>query len=130
MFCKSCGAPINQGEAFCTACGTPVEQQPAYTAPVCNTAPVSVPAPDNTTLVYGILSLALGGIFGIIFGAMAKSKCAAYLAQGGTLEGTAKVGYILGKVGFILGIVSTIVLSIYLLIYFVAIGSLIGIAYY
>ncbi|MBE6956577.1 MAG: zinc-ribbon domain-containing protein [Ruminococcaceae bacterium] len=143
MFCKSCGAPINQGETFCPACGTPVaaEQQPAYnTTPSYNAAPsydtnsfgtsfgapAYTPAPDNSILTFGILSLVFGSILGIIFGAIAGSKAKKYVAAGGVLSGGPKVGSILGKIGLILGIISSVVIAIYLVVYIVAIISLMG----
>lgn len=46
MFCTSCGAPVNEGNAFCTACGRPVAAQAAP-------SPVSQPvAPSPAQPVY------------------------------------------------------------------------------
>lgn len=67
-------------------------------------------------LVFGILSLVLETIPGIILGAIGRKKGNEYIAQGGTLTGAAKVGYILSKVGFILGIIGTIFLVIYIIL--------------
>ncbi len=75
------------------------------------------------TLVFGILSLVLGPILAIIFGALGKKKGNEFIAQGGTLTGASKVGYILSKVGFILGIISTIILVIYIIVFVVILGN-------
>ena len=68
------------------------------------------------TLVFGILGLILGSIFGIIFGAIGKKKANEFIAQGGTLAGASKVGFILSKVGVILGIISTIFIVLYIIL--------------
>jgi hypothetical protein len=70
------------------------------------------------TLVFGILSLVFSVILGIIFGAIGRKKGKAYIAQGGTLTGASKVGFILSKVGLILSIIATI---------FFVIGIILGI---
>ena len=67
-------------------------------------------------LVFGILSLVLEWIPGIILGAIGRKKGNEYIAQGGTLTGAAKVGYILSKVGLILGIIGTIFVVIYIIL--------------
>ena len=73
-------------------------------------------APQPNILVFGILSLVLGPILAIIFGAIGRKKGKAYIAQGGTLTGASKVGFILSKVGLILGIISTVFLVIYIIL--------------
>ena len=66
-------------------------------------------APQPNLLVFGILSLVFTSIVGIILGAIGRKKGKAYIAQGGTLTGASKVGYILSLVGLILGIVVTVI---------------------
>ena len=68
--------------------------------------------PQPNTLVFGILGLALGAIFGIIFGAIGRSKGNAFVQQGGTLTGASKVGYILSKVALIRGIITTALVTL------------------
>ena len=67
-------------------------------------------------LVFGILSLVLGPLFAIIFGSIGRKKGKAFIAQGGTLTGASKVGFILSKVGLILGIIGMIFLVIYIVL--------------
>lgn len=80
------------------------------------------PAPQPNTLVWGILSLAIFCFIGWIFGIIGRKKGNAYIAQGGTLTGASKVGYILSLVGIIVSIIVTIIL----IIYFVFVGATIG----
>ncbi len=68
------------------------------------------------TLTFGILSLVFSAVLGIIFGAIGKKKGNEFIAQGGTLTGASKVGYILSKVGFILSIISTIFFVLYIIL--------------
>ena len=75
------------------------------------------------TLVFGILSLALGPILAIIFGAIGKKKAKEFVAQGGELVGASKVGFILSKIGFILGIIGTIFLVIYIILIAAGVAS-------
>ena len=83
-----------------------------YAQPAYNTM---VPAQPNL-LVFGILSLVLGSIVGIILGSIGRKKGKAYIAQGGQLTGASKVGFILSKVGVILGIISTVFLVIWIIL--------------
>lgn len=109
MYCIHCGKELSEGERFCCGCGTP------------NTA-VSAPAvkkemPDATLiLVFGIISVAVGMVVGIVFGSIAMHMVQDRLMQGYTLYGKAKVGSILGKVGFIVGIVSTVLLTVLIIL--------------
>ena len=59
-------------------------------------------------------------ILGIIFGAIGRKKGKEFIAQGGELAGSSKVGFILSKVGLILGIIATIVIAIYLIVFIAA----------
>ena len=87
-------------------------------------APAPVQQQPNL-LVFGILSLALGGIVGIILGSIGRKKGNQYIFQGGNLTGQAKVGYILSKAGIIVSIISLVVIVIYII---VAAGLGIGIS--
>ena len=67
-------------------------------------------------LVFGILSLVLGPLFAIIFGSIGRKKGKAFVAEGGTLTGASKVGFILSKVGLILGIIGMVFVVIYIVL--------------
>ena len=136
MFCPNCGTNVPEGANACPNCGTflnaarPAPEAPVYQAPpVYNAAPVNtVPYNNTPILVFGILAIAFACTFylsflGIVFGAIAKSKVNAYLAQGYPLVGKPKVGSILGKIGLILGIVLTAIFVIWLIVVIIAASS-------
>ncbi len=140
MFCKNCGAQLPDGSAFCGSCGTalnaqqaaPAYEEPVYNAQSYNQAPVYNNAPvssvdEKSLMIKGILALALSefGIPGIVLGSMAKKMAAQFMAEnGGQIYGKAKVGSILGKIGFGLGIGMTIFWGVYILIYVILLGAL------
>lgn len=136
MICPNCSKNISDGFKCCPYCGTRVvpsdvtlmstvntpASQPVYQPPVSNIPTPSAEAASYATsaLVFGILSLALGWVFGIIFGIIAKSRANMFLSLEGSLYGKAKVGRILGKVGFILGIITSVIIFIYIIIFIIA----------
>ena len=143
QFCTKCGGSIPEGSAFCPNCGEPVAQaapqqpqyqqsvyqqpQPQYQQPVYQQPAyqqtANVGAQPNL-LVFGILSLVIPFIVGIILGAVGRSKGKAYIAQGGQLTGASKVGFILCKVGLILSIIFTVIMVIYMIAAGVGIATL------
>ena len=128
MFCKYCGAPLDNDAAFCTGCGAGVGEssrpaaQPAPAAPSYNLAG---PTPTKV-MVFGIIGLALcgTGIPGIILSAIALRLANAFIRANGSVFGQAKVGRILGKVGLILGIVMTVFWAIYLIVVIATIAKM------
>lgn len=74
------------------------------------------PAEDNSTklLIFGILSVALSGIVGIVFAILAKKEATKYEQSFGPATGKAKVGKILGTVGLILSIVTIVIWFAYI----------------
>lgn len=68
--------------------------------------------PQPNTLTFGIVGLILGSLFGIILGAIGKKKGNEYIAQGGTLTGASKVGFILSKLALIFGIITLVCYAI------------------
>ena len=125
MFCKYCGAQIDNDSAFCTSCGAGVggtasaPVQPAQPA-----APSYNPAGPSPTkvMVFGIIGLALSscGLPGLILSAIALRLAGDYMRLNGGLYGQAKVGRILGKVGYIVGIVMTVIWALYIIILILA----------
>ena len=101
---------------------TPQPYQQPYQQPY--TAPAGAQQPN--LLVFGILSLCFTFIVGIILAAIGRKKGNAFIAQGGTLTGASKVGYILCKVGLIVSIIATI----FIIIYIIAIAAIGGSYYY
>jgi hypothetical protein len=81
-------------------------------------------------LKWGILSLAFAisclSLLGFIFSFTAKRKSAEFLNYFGVLEGRARVGHILGRVGFGVGLGYTIFFVIYFAIIIFAMVLSIG----
>ena len=89
--------------------------------------PAVPPVNGTPVLVWGILSLAIGWIPGIIFAIICKKKAAEITDQGIELTGTAKVGALLGKIGFWVSIATTVLVAIYWFLAFV-LGIIAGIS--
>ena len=117
MFCRNCGRQLDEGENFCPACGTMnATETPAPTAgieyAVNDTAAVNDYLKDEMagqTFKWGLMSLIFSGtvclsLLGFIFSFIAKGKAMAYQNVFGELQGRAKAGRILGKIGFGLGL--------------------------
>lgn len=90
----------------------PQYQQPVYTQPMTPVGDPQERALAKSILTFGILSIAFACSFyfafmSIIFGAINIGKVKQYGASY-PIAGKAKVGNILGKVGFVLGIVFTV----------------------
>ena len=125
MFCKNCGRQLDEGENVCPVCGTVNGGETAATAPTLEYGYNAVNEANEQmksemggqALKWGILSLAFSAsgclsLLGFIFSFIAKSKALAYEQTFGVLEGKARVGRILGKVGFGLGLGLTIYIGI------------------
>jgi hypothetical protein len=131
MFCKNCGRQLDEGETLCPACGTVNATEATDTAATAEYGydTVNEQLKDEmagTALKWGIISLAFAAsgclsLLGFIFSFIAKSKALAYEQAFGVLEGRAKVGRILGKVGFGLGLGLTIYMA-----FAVMLGVIIG----
>ena len=105
----------------------PVYQQETFQqAPTFNAAPVA-PVDAGSLMIKGILAIALCGfgIPGIILGSMAKKLAAQFMAaNGGQIFGKAKIGSILGRIGFGFGIGLTIFWAFYFIIIVGILGAL------
>ena len=133
MFCKNCGRQLDEGENICPACGT-VNASETTATPNAGIE-YAVDAVDlanerlkdemaGAALKWGIISLAFSAsgclsLLGFIFSFFAKSRALAYRNVFGVLEGKAKVGRILGKVGFGLGLGMTIYIGVIIVIAFI-----------
>ena len=133
MFCKNCGRQLDEGENICPACGT-VNASETTATPNAGIE-YAVDAVDlanerlkdemaGEALKWGIISLAFAAsgclsLLGFIFSFIAKSRALAYRNVFGVLEGKAKVGRILGKVGFGLGLGMTIYIGVIIVIAFI-----------
>ena len=111
---------------------SPTYQAPTYQAPAYqqtnsyNAAPASN-VDAGSLMIKGILAIALCelGIPGIIFGSIAKKLAAQFMAaNNGQLFGKAKVGAILGKIGFGFGIGFTAFWAFYFFIIVGLLGSI------
>ena len=70
----------------------------------------------SSSLRFGILGLALGTVFGIIFGLLAINRSNDCLYLDGCLSGQARAGRILGKIAFPLGIAQSVFLFFYFIL--------------
>lgn len=123
MFCKNCGRQLDEGETLCPACGTvnateaTADKAVSYEYSAVDTAnQLLKDEMAGQALKWGILSLAFAAsgclsLLGFIFSFIAKSKALAYEQTFGVLEGKARVGRILGKVGFGVGLGMTIYMA-------------------
>ena len=135
MFCKNCGRQLDEGETLCPACGTvnateaTATESVSYEYSAVDTAnQLLKDEMAGQTLKWGIISLAFAvsgclSLLGFIFSFIAKSRARAYEQTFGVLEGKAKVGRILGKVGFGVGLGMTIYMG-----FAVFVGVLAGLA--
>ena len=128
MFCKNCGRQLDEGENVCPVCGTVNGGETAAASTleygydtVNETNEQMKSEMAGQALKWGILSLAFSAsgflsLLGFIFSFIAKSKALSYQQTYGMLEGKAKVGRILGKVGFGLGLGLTIYMGFAVLV--------------
>ena len=118
MFCKNCGRQLNENENFCPSCGAMNAAERNEPAATDFQYDFGTPSPVNEalqsemagqTFKWGLLGLIFSGtvclsLLGFIFSIIAKSKAKTYKRTFGALEGRAKAGNILGKIGFWLGL--------------------------
>ena len=124
MFCKNCGRQLDEGETLCPACGTinateaTATESVSYEYSAVDTAnQLLKDEMAGQTLKWGIISLAFAvsgclSLLGFIFSFIARSRARAYEQTFGALEGKAKVGRILGKVGFGVGLGMTVYMAL------------------
>ena len=131
MFCRNCGASVDDHAQFCPNCGTSItESIPNVPETVPNPQPVvEQPVNDNgfslTLMIFAIVGVSFGcnpytSVIGIVFSAIARGMYrkfinAGYQVGGQNLTGKAKVSGIFAKVGQIVSLVG-IILSIAMLV--------------
>lgn len=132
MFCKTCGRLLEDGDRYCPICGT-LNEDPAATGSEAVFGE-ETPYDDGMKrelagqiLKWGILSLAFAdtgclSLLGFIFSFSVKSRVEDYIRRYGRLEGRARVGHILGRVGFGLGLGLTVFFAIYISIVILALA--------
>ena len=134
MFCKNCGRRLDEGESYCSICGTVNSPE----APIAPGTPF-YGEPDERvksdmagkTLTWGILSVAFGvsgclSLLGFIFSFTARKKAREYARLFGQPGGRARVGNILGWVGFGTGLGYSIFFTLYFAIILFAMVLSIG----
>ena len=108
MFCKNCGRRLEGGETHCPSCGVMTASEPSALYDTSTEAAQDQLRNEmaDDAFKWGIMSLvcSLLGLLGFIFSFIARSKAFAYRKTFGVLEGRAKTGHILGRIGFAIGL--------------------------
>ena len=117
MYCKHCGTDIEVNVKFCQNCGAEVEETSADAKETVISSEYEEQKKALTDSVFtlGLLGLIFSAsswlaLVGIILSAIAKKRAEEYEALAGALEGRAKAGRILAKIGMIVGIASLVIL--------------------
>ena len=116
MYCRNCGAYVEDSAAFCSACGASQQQQQettfTYSGPDQNTDSEEKKSASIGVLVWGILGLFFAleiPLLGLIFSCIAKKKVTKYEETFGKAEDVAGIGKGLAIAGFVVGLVLTII---------------------
>ena len=138
MFCKNCGRQLDENENVCPVCGTVNGGETAATSTLEYGYDAVTEANEQLkngmagqALTWGILSLAFSAsgclsLLGFIFSFTARKKAREYARLFGVLEGRARVGNILGWVGFGTGLGYSIFFTLYFAIILFAMVLSIG----
>ena len=108
MFCTKCGRQLDEGESYCPSCGGMTASDSSALHDISTEAAKDQLKNEmaDDAFKWGIVSLvcSLLGLLGFIFSFIARSKALAYRKTFGILEGRAKTGHILGRIGFGIGL--------------------------
>ena len=108
MFCTKCGRELDEGESYCPSCRAMTASEPSALHDISTEAAKDQLKNEmaDDAFKWGIVSLvcSLLGLLGFIFSFIARSKAFAYRKTFGVLEGRAKTGHILGRIGFAIGL--------------------------
>ena len=119
MFCKKCGAYMNDNQRYCSQCGAviigeegKVSSVSSYVGPMGSTTP---------TLVFGILGLSFSfsfclSILGIIFSIIGLCKANRAVDIIGNTSRKVNIGRRLAIAGLIVGIITTVLFVVYIAI--------------
>ncbi len=119
MFCKKCGAYMNDNQRYCSQCGAViigeegnVSSVSSYVGPMGSTTP---------TLVFGILGLSFScsfclSILGIIFSIIGLCKANRAVDIIGNTSRKVNIGRRLAIAGLIVGIITTVLFVVYIAI--------------
>ena len=108
MFCTKCGRELADTETYCPNCGVMTASDSSALHDISTEAAKDQLKNEmaDDAFKWGIVSLvcSLLGLLGFIFSFIARSKAFAYRKTFGVLEGRAKTGHILGRIGFAIGL--------------------------
>ena len=127
MFCTKCGRELADTETYCPYCGQIFANLDGTPYFVPDAAMKDQMA--GNVLTWGILSLAFSAsgclsLLGFIFSFTARKKAKEYTRLCGELEGRARVGNILGWIGFGVGIGYTAFWILYIAFFALIFGIL------
>ena len=127
MFCTKCGRELADTETYCPYCGLIFANLDGTPYFVPDDAMKDQMA--GNVLTWGILSLAFSAsgclsLLGFIFSFTARKKAKEYTRLCGELEGRARVGNILGWIGFGVGIGYTAFWILYIAFFALIFGIL------
>ena len=127
MFCTKCGRELADPETYCPYCGQIFANLDGTPYFVPDDAMKDQMA--GNVLTWGILSLAFSAsgclsLLGFIFSFTARKKAKEYTRLCGELEGRARVGNILGWIGFGVGIGYTAFWILYIAFFALIFGIL------
>ena len=118
MFCRNCGARLEENQKFCKECGQPLQQDNSQENNVVNETNKAVPTQSKCWTVFSGVGLGLGigglatfwwpfvgfmtSICGMIFSVLGRKSV--------TAKGRATTGLILSIIGLVLGLMFTVTL--------------------
>lgn len=109
MNCQRCGAPVD-GKAFYSQCGTPVAQAGGQ-------QPQQRLGNPTAVLVLGILSLAAGCLFGLVFGIIGLLQANRYIQTYGPVSKQVRIGKMLSTGGIVYDALVLLFVTVFVTVY-------------